>query len=88
MQRHRPVPGIANLSQNFARKESLPIQSPVSHPQQLIDAGDDSQDLAQEIYARLALDYLRDHQVPEPRVLQELAKRARVAAQSYFEVQP
>jgi hypothetical protein len=67
----------------------MSIQSPMSQPQQLIGATDDvTEDLAQEIYCALALDHLREYQVPEPRVLQEFARRARVAAAAYFEVQP
>jgi hypothetical protein len=90
VQNNRPVPGIANLNQGFSRKTSVPIPSPLGNPQQqfLPTAIDDpADDLAQEIYARLAVQHLSLNLIgdPSPITLQRLADHARAAARAYFE---
>lgn len=78
MHQYRPVPQVHRQRQQFA----LP-HSPMGQPSPP-DISEQVQDLAMEIYSQLAVDYLRDHQEPEPRHLETLAARAQAAALAYF----
>lgn len=55
-------------------------------PMQQQAADEPFQDLAMEIYARLAFDHIWKNQTPNTQTLQELAKSAQAAALAYFEV--
>ena len=89
MQKPRPVPGIGHLQQQFSRASLPPIQSPMQSPQVPIhEQGDDPQDdLAQEIFARLAVNHLMHNPIaPDSRILREMAQNAQIAAAAYFDV--
>jgi hypothetical protein len=90
MQRHRPVPGLARGSQQFSRDALPPIQSPMGMmPTQQtppVAADDPADDLAQEIFARLAVNHLMHNPAaPDSRILRDLAQSAQFAARAFFE---
>lgn len=96
MKTPRPVPGIAQLRPQVSQARMPPIQPPMQMGQQPLQQPQHSseaesiitesmRDLALEIYARLAIDHIQANQVPEPRLLRELAGRAQIAAVAYFE---
>lgn len=88
----RPVPGIARGPQQFSRDTLSAIQSPLmmpgqQQPQQSPEAAiaETMQELALEIYARLATAHIEHNQATDRETLQGLAQSAQLAAKSYFE---
>ena len=101
MNQHRKVQSIGRGPQSFTRSAQSPIQSPMPPqsaqyrpmqqwappPEPVYSVEEDIQDLAMEIYARLAIDHIRTTDAAMPEVLQDLAKDSRIAAQAFFEEQ-
>ena len=96
MNRQRPIPGISRGPQQFAPDTRGPIQSPLSMGQPapmqqpyFFQAPEPSiaDELAMEIYARLAFEHIQGNLATDSETLQELAKASRAAAQAYFEGQ-
>ena len=87
MSQHRPVPGIAQGPREFSPSNYVPMQSPIGHPpQQPPVVSESMQDLAMEIYARLAVDHIAAMgQKLDPLQLAELAKASQTAALAYFQ---
>ena len=88
MSQHRPVPGIAQGPREFSPSSFVPMQSPIGQPQQAPVVSESMQDLAMEIYARLAVSYMTDSRYetdPSPACLQRLAQDAQMAALAYFQ---
>ena len=100
MSRSRPVPGIARGPQQFSQRIPQPIASPMTPPPIPITAPiapiseDSEDDLAQEIYCRLAMQVigdarpdLADHNSSENfrEHLAAAAKIAKLTAKVYFE---
>jgi hypothetical protein len=83
MQKPRQVPGIGHLRQEFSRSSPPPIQSPLGMPQPMQQASDPVEELAAEIYCRLAVDLITGGgQLSE---LERLAASARFAAKVFGE---
>lgn len=93
MHQHRKVPGIAPNRPQIGVEPSRPVQSPLmigqhQPPQTQAPAAtisEATQDLAMEIYARLAVDHIRQSQSPDPSTLQTLARQSQSAALTYFQ---
>lgn len=93
MQPPRQVPKIGHQRPIISQDTLPPIQSPLAmlgseqqQPQQLETAsGDAMQDLALEIYARLAVKHIEHNQQTDRETLQTLAMAAQTAARVYFE---
>ena len=86
MSQHRPVPGIAQGPKEFSPSSRVPIQSPMAAGQPPA-VSDVMQDLAMEIYARLAVNHITadaggSH---DSGALRELAQEAQTAARIYFQ---
>lgn len=60
-------------------------QQPYMQQFPMLESVDDSNDLAMEIYARLAVDHIRTNQATDPETLRELARSAQTASLTYFE---
>jgi len=88
MHKPNPVKSIAQQPQQFQSRALPPIQSPLSMgqpPVQQFTADDPSQDLGMEIYARLVVGYMDSLAgAPDEQHLQNLAARAKLAAQAFF----
>jgi len=93
MSRFRQVPGIAQGPKGFSPANFVPMQSPLSQPPQqpqspaAVDGiAEQMQDLAMEIYVRLAVKHIaitvQDNADNE---LQELARLSQAAALAYFQ---
>ena len=87
MSQHRPVPGIAQGPREFSPSSFVPMQSPIGQPQQAPVVSESMQDLAMEIYARLAVNHITadaggSH---DSGALRELAQEAQTAARIYFQ---
>lgn len=76
---HRPVPQIGRGPGQFSRA-AQPIQSPLAGP--FILEPKPESDLAMEIFARVAAQYIAAGRTAAE--WSEIAKNARVAAQAYF----
>ena len=97
MSRNRPVPSIARGPQQFSQRTQQPIASPMTPPPIPATAPiseDSEDDLAQEIYCRLAMQVigdarpdLADHNSSENfrEHLAAAAKIAKLTAKVYFE---
>lgn len=94
MQQPRMVPPIAHLRQQISRDNAKPIQSPLSFGQpsqqppvveQAASISESVQDLALEIYARLATAHIQHNQATDRETLHELAKSSQQAALTYFQ---
>ena len=88
MSQHRPVPGISQGPKEFSPSSRVPIQSPMMVGQPGAAAvSEQMQDLAMEIYVRLAVKHIaitvQDNADNEQ--LQELAKASQAAALAYFQ---
>ncbi len=86
-QQNRPVPGIAKGPQGFSQRNLPPISNPMGQQpmqQESVDVSIED-DLAMEIYARLAVSHIQK-QMPDRETLRTLASQSRIAAQAYFEV--
>lgn len=97
---HRQVPPIAHLRQSISRDIAKPIQSPLSFGRGVANSAEMAmqsqpspessiteavQDLALEIYARLAVKHIEHNQATDRETLQGLAQSAQLAAKAYFE---
>ena len=87
MSRFRQVPGIAQGPKGFSPASFVPMQSPLGQPQSPVDGiAEQLQDLAMEIYARLAVDHIAAMgQKLDPLQLAEMAKASQTAALAYFQ---
>lgn len=75
------------MRQQFSPKNLPPIQSPMQPPFQVLETEDTSaEDLAMEIYARLACREV-DRDIPNLDELRQFARHAQAAARVYFEEQ-
>lgn len=86
---HRKVPGIGRGPQQFSARAPVQVQSPLGMPapqqQAYPSYGEDQQDLAMEIYSRLAIDHIQTNQTPDAQILTELAIASKQAAAIYFQ---
>jgi len=89
MSQFRPAPGIARGPQQFSRSQMPPIASPLGPPPLVPPESaisEQMQDLAMEIYARLAVEHIAamgaKHDLA---ALRELAKASQAAAMAYFQ---
>lgn len=91
MNNRQNVPGIARGPQNFSPRSLPPISNPMGQPAMQQQAADDvsiQDELAMEIYARLAEHHImHNHAAPNTPRLRDLAHAAKVAAQAFFEEQ-
>lgn len=94
MSRFRQVPGITQGPKGFSPANFVPMQSPLSQPPQqpqspaAVDGiAEQMQDMAMEIYCRLAVKHIaitvQDNADNEQ--LQELARLSQAAALAYFQ---
>ena len=94
MNNRQNVPGIARGPQSFSPRSLPPVPNPMGQPpamQQQDDGVSVQDELAMEIYCRLAFANISNQDVGEPAdasQLRELAKDARIAAQAFFEENP
>lgn len=92
MNNRQSVPGIARGPQNFSPRSLPPISNPMGQPPNPFDPTSTEelvQDLALEIYCRLASAIISAHmEAPHPETMQRLAQHARIAAQAFFEENP
>ena len=87
MQQPRQVPKLGHQRPILSRDTLPPIQSPLAmqQPQSSPEsAGDELQDLAMEIYARLAVAHIQHNQQTDRETLQQLSHSAMTAARVYF----
>lgn len=84
MQKPRQVPGISHLRQQFSPSNLPPIQSPMMPPQPIMEEDTSAEDLAQEIFVRMASRGI-DGDLPNLDELRQFARHAKAAAQVYFE---
>lgn len=92
MQKPRQVPQMAPQRQQFSRDTLPPVQSALAMPppQQTPEMAvmEQMQDLALEIYSRLAVAHLSADHYTEPlshEHLKALANHSQIAAKAYFE---
>lgn len=95
MSQHRPVPGIAPTPKQASGQTFKPIQSPMMFgqppmpqltPEQAV--AEQVQDLAMEIYCRIAAQHVMhvfDASEPDTQMLRKMAHAAQEAAKAYFE---
>lgn len=90
MNNRQNVPGIARGPQSFSPRSLPPISNPMGQPPAMQADGVSVEDeLAMEIYARLASAIISAHMdSPHPTTMWRLAQHARVAAKAFFEEQP
>lgn len=92
MSQTRPVPGIARGPQGFSQRNLPPIPNPMGQPpMQYPPAADVSieDELAMEIYSKLAIDHIRsNHGSGSVDLLRDAALAAKAAASAFFEEQP
>lgn len=92
MRRPNPVPPIEYLGQQFRKQPRQPVQSPLAmggpQPSGQPEIAETVQDLALEIYARLAVLHISETRVgpaADPPALRTLAEHSQTAAKAYFE---
>lgn len=92
MKQPRMVPGLAPQRQQFSRDTLPPVQPALSMPPQQTSPEqaimEQMQELALEIYARLAVAHLNADHYTEPlshEHLKAIANHSQIAARAYFE---
>lgn len=91
MNNRQNVPGIARGPQSFSPRSLPPISNPMGQPpamQQQDDGVSVQDELAMEIYCRLAADTISTSHIAKPELLRSLAQAAKQAAAIFFEEDP